>query len=328
VLAFFVAPLAVALFAGRMFCAGVCPHGALQDLVLWKPVKVPSWLEQGLALLPYVFLGAGVMFAACGSAFIVCRYDPFVPLFRLSGRLSMVLLGAGLLVLGMFIGRPYCRFLCPYGALLRLAASVSKWRARVTPDFCTQCRLCEEACPYGALREPSVGSAEPPTLASDRRRLGWLLLLLPALLLVGGWVGSQISVAASKANATVALAERFADPQETRVAPNPPTPESLSLARAEQDPKTLLAQAISIRKRFATGGWLFGGWLGLVAALKLISLSVRRKRTDYEPDRGACLGCARCFLSCPNERVRLGLLPPEVIGRLGAPGPVAPGKEA
>jgi len=34
VLAFFVLPLAFALFAGRTFCAGVCPHGALQDLVL------------------------------------------------------------------------------------------------------------------------------------------------------------------------------------------------------------------------------------------------------------------------------------------------------
>src|SRR3569833_468991 len=53
VVAFFVLPLAVALFAGRSFCAGVCPHGALQDLVLLKPLKVPAWLEQGLSVLPY-----------------------------------------------------------------------------------------------------------------------------------------------------------------------------------------------------------------------------------------------------------------------------------
>src|ERR1035437_6085881 len=43
VVAFFVLPLLLALFAGRSFCAGVCPHGALQDLVLLKPVKVPPW---------------------------------------------------------------------------------------------------------------------------------------------------------------------------------------------------------------------------------------------------------------------------------------------
>ena len=120
VVAFFVLPLAVALFAGRSFCAGVCPHGALQDLVLLKPVKLPPWLEQALSVLPYIYLGAGVLFAATGSAFIICQYDPFVPIFRISGRALMVLSGVALLLLGVFVGRPYCRFLCPYGALLKL----------------------------------------------------------------------------------------------------------------------------------------------------------------------------------------------------------------
>ena len=41
VLAFFVLPLVTALVWGRGFCAGVCPHGAIQDLVLVKPVTVP-----------------------------------------------------------------------------------------------------------------------------------------------------------------------------------------------------------------------------------------------------------------------------------------------
>ena len=90
-LAFFMLPLVFALFSGRSFCAGVCPHGALQDLVLLKPLKVPLWLEHGLGILPFVFLGAGVLFAATGSAFIICQYDPFIPIFRLSGRSLMVL---------------------------------------------------------------------------------------------------------------------------------------------------------------------------------------------------------------------------------------------
>ena len=111
--------------------------------MLLKPVKVPAWLEQGLSVLPYIYLGAGVLFAATGSAFIICQYDPFVPIFRMSGRSLMVLTGAALLLLGVFVGRPYCRFLCPYGALLKLGAIVAKWRVRVTPDYCTQCRLCE-----------------------------------------------------------------------------------------------------------------------------------------------------------------------------------------
>jgi polyferredoxin len=90
--------------------------------------------------MPYIYLGAGVLFAATGSAFIICEYDPFVPIFRMNGRTLMVLAGVTLLLLGVFVGRPYCRFLCPYGALLKLGGIVAKWRVRVTPDYCTQCR--------------------------------------------------------------------------------------------------------------------------------------------------------------------------------------------
>ena len=158
VIAFFVLPLAVALLAGRAFCAGVCPQGALQDLFLIKPLKVPVWLEHGLGVLPFLFLGAGVAYAATGTGFVICRYDPFVPLFRLSGSFFILSAGASFLLLGMFVGRPYCRFLCPYGALLKLASLVSKWRVRVTPDYCTQCRLCENSCPFGVIREPSAGA--------------------------------------------------------------------------------------------------------------------------------------------------------------------------
>ena len=188
VTAFFVLPLVFALFAGRTFCAAVCPHGALQDLVLLKPLKLPPWLEQALSVLPYIYLGAGVLFAATGSAFIICQYDPFVPIFRMSGRSLMVLSGAALLLLGVFVGRPYCRFLCPYGALLKLCAIVAKLRVRVTPNLCTQCRLCEASCPFGAMREPEIGPAGPQTLSIDRRRLAWLLVLVPVLLVGGGSV--------------------------------------------------------------------------------------------------------------------------------------------
>jgi ferredoxin len=313
VLAFFILPLLVALFAGRTFCAAVCPHGALQDLVLVKPVKVPLWLERGLGLLPFLYLGAGVAFAATGSAFVICKYDPFVPLFRLSGSLGLLLLGGAFLAVGTVIGRPYCRFLCPYGALLKLASVVARWRVRVTPDFCTQCRLCEQACPFGAMREPTVPPGAPQTLALDRRRLAWLLLLLPVLIGAGAWLGPKLSVPASRLHPAVRLAEHHAKQQKAPVTHGVQTAEALSLWRAEQNPEEVLTAALDIRRRFVTAGVWFGGWTGLVIGLGLIGLSVRRHRTDYEPDRGACLACARCFEYCPNERLRLGLpvaLPP------------------
>lgn len=307
-LAFFVLPLAVAIFAGRTFCAAVCPHGALQDLVLIKPLKVPTWLEEALSVLPFVYLGAGILFAATGSAFIICQYDPFVPIFRLSGRTLMVLSGAGLVGLGMFVGRPYCRFLCPYGALLKLAATVAKWRVRVTPDSCTQCRLCEASCPFGAMREPQAAPGAQ-TLARDRRRLAWLLLLLPILLAGGGWLGSRFGAPASRLHPTVSLADQFICAQGSPPRLDALTPDELALERARQTPKEILTAAATIQRRFGIGGWFFGAWIGLVIGVKLISLSVRRQRADYEPDRGACFACARCFEFCPNERVRRGAKP-------------------
>ena len=58
-LAFFVAPLVVAFFAGRAFCAAVCPHGALQDLVLLKPVKVPALARARVGADSVDLFGAG-----------------------------------------------------------------------------------------------------------------------------------------------------------------------------------------------------------------------------------------------------------------------------
>jgi ferredoxin len=277
--------------------------------VLLKPIKVPPWLEQPLSVLPYIYLGAGVLFAATGSAFIICQYDPFVPIFRMSGRSLMVLSGTALLLLGVFVGRPYCRFLCPYGALLKLGATVAKWRIRVTPDYCTQCRLCEASCPFGAMREPQSSPAGAQALAKDRRRLAWMLALLPVLLAGGAWLGHQFSTPASRLHPTVSLADQLVRAEGTAPNVGALSPDDLALERARQTPKEILTEAAGIRHKFDLSGWIFGAWVGLVIGAKLISLSVRRKRTDYEPDRGDCFACARCFEYCPNELVRRGLMP-------------------
>jgi NosR/NirI family transcriptional regulator, nitrous oxide reductase regulator len=307
VLGFFLLPLFFVLFSGRVFCSGVCPHGALQDLVLIKPLKVPYWLEQGLGILPFIYLGAGVIFAATETTFIFCQYDPFVPLFRMSGRMFMVTAGVILLLLGMFIGRPYCRFLCPYGALLRIAGSVAKLRVRVTPTTCTQCRLCEGSCPFGAMREPESSRAELQLMSTDRRRLGWLLVLLPVLMVVGGAIGEQFGAAASHQHSAVRWAQRLIDEHATTPS-GAATADDLELARIRQQPNQILSRAAQVQKRFALSGIGFGAWTGLVIGVKLLSLALRRNRSDFEPDPGACVACARCFESCPEEIARLGLV--------------------
>jgi len=155
----FALPLLFALIFGRVFCAGVCPLGALQEIVLVKPVRLPRWLAEALGVLPFVYLGAAVLFAATNTMFIVCRYDPFVPFFRLAGPLHMLLIGAGTLLLSTFIGRPYCRFLCPYGALLSMFSRFSWRKISVTPDECVVCSLCHDACPFDAIESPTPQGA-------------------------------------------------------------------------------------------------------------------------------------------------------------------------
>ena len=108
------------------------------------------------------------------------------------------------------------------------------------------------------------------------------------------------------------------------------SPDELALERARQTPKEILTEAAGIRRKFDLGGWIFGAWVGLVIGAKLISLSVRRQRTDYEPDRGDCFACARCFEYCPNELVRRGLMPAAApaLGGVATPSDAAEGTRA
>lgn len=106
VLAFFTLPLLFALAVGRVFCASACPLGAIQDLVIVKPIKMAPWLQKTLSLFPFVYLGLAVLYAATGTDFIICRYDPFVGIFRLGGEFHMILLGICFLLIGMFVARP------------------------------------------------------------------------------------------------------------------------------------------------------------------------------------------------------------------------------
>jgi polyferredoxin len=156
VLAFFLLPLVAALLFGRVFCGGPCPLGAIQELVVLRSIELPAWLERPLGLLKYVYLALAVWLAiqpAPARDFIICRFDPFVGLFRLNGAAWLLITGGLLLVLGMFVGRPYCRFLCPYGALL-VVFSRFAWRpVQITPDEELDCGLCAEACPFGAIKQ-------------------------------------------------------------------------------------------------------------------------------------------------------------------------------
>jgi polyferredoxin len=153
VLIFFALPLVFALMYGRVFCGGVCPFGALQDLVLIRGARVPRWLDHGLGLMRWFYLGVAVLFAATSTRYLICEYDPFVGFFRMAARYPLWIWSGGVLLLSMFVGRPYCRYLCPYAPLLSLCSRVSARRVSITPDRCLTCHLCREACPFGAIND-------------------------------------------------------------------------------------------------------------------------------------------------------------------------------
>jgi polyferredoxin len=299
---FFLLPLVFALFFGRVFCAAVCPLGAIQDLVLLRPVTVPSWLEGALRLFAYVYLAAAVLFAATGSAFLICRYDPFVAFFRLNGNLNVLIIGTCLLVIGVFIGRPYCRFICPYSILLRQLSRLSKWRVTITPDECVQCKLCEDSCPFGAIRRPSINWPQAE-YGKGKKRLAVLLFLLPILIFFCGRAGSGLRKVTSRMHPTVRLAERIYLEDTGKVEDT--TDASLAFRATGKETETLYEEALNIRADFGLGGWFFGGFIGMVIGLKLIAVSVWRQRTDYEAGRASCLACGRCFKYCPKEHERL-----------------------
>ncbi|MBN2022722.1 MAG: 4Fe-4S binding protein [Pirellulales bacterium] len=330
VIAFFTLPLVAAIFFGRAFCAAVCPLGAVQELVVLRPVRVPRWLEHALGLIPYIYLGAGVALAATGTVFVICRYDPFVGFFRFGAPVGMLVFGGLVLVLGMFVGRPYCRYLCPYGAILGVLAKLARWRVRITPDECIQCRLCEDACPYGAIEPPTV-APRAATRPVARRRLVYALVALPVLVAAGGWLGRQLDVPLARLDFTVRLAQRIRAEEQGLIAPvtdpdaQVETEETRAVDAFRSSGRTdgdLYAEADMQVARLGTAGMLLGAWTGLVIGAKLVHLSIRRRRTDYTAEPSRCVACGRCYRYCPREQVRLGLLQEEGFATAAAPGDI------
>ncbi|MHC4713178.1 MAG: 4Fe-4S binding protein [Planctomycetota bacterium] len=301
VTAFFVLPLLFAVAFGRVFCAAVCPLGAVQDIFVVKPLKVPQWLEHSLGTLPYVYLALAIVFVAAGAPFIVCQYDPFVSFFRLSGPASMLILGGAFLLVGMIVARPYCRYLCPYSVLLRWTSYFSFRHATITPDECVKCRLCENSCPFGAIRPPTPEQPGEPRRIGVRR-LAVLIVLAPVLTLGGAFAGGLAGPALSRAHKTVLTAREVVRSQE--FPDEAPAFEAEAFFSTGQSAAELYARASAVRDRFTNAALIAGALLGLALSVKLICLSIRRTRTDYEPDKARCLSCGRCFQFCPREQLR------------------------
>jgi len=138
--------IAVTIIVGRTFCGTICPVGSLQELAYNVPVK-KYLIRQSriLELIRFIVFLAAVIAAI--YLIDLMAFTGLYDLFSLTVSAGLVT-AAGLILVSVFLYRPVCRILCPFGVLFSLPAGFSLLRLRRTAD-CITCRKCEKACPAG-----------------------------------------------------------------------------------------------------------------------------------------------------------------------------------
>jgi len=155
--------LSISWLLRKSFCGWLCPVGTLSEY-LWRlgrstfgrNFRLPRRLDIPLRSLKYILLG--LFFYAVSSmsvpairAFLEGPYGivddvKMLNFFRdlgLGGGLVLALLVVG----SVFVENLWCRYLCPYGALMGLAALASPLRIRRTAPACIDCAKCAKVCP-------------------------------------------------------------------------------------------------------------------------------------------------------------------------------------
>jgi ferredoxin-type protein NapH len=136
--------IALTLVVGRIFCGTICPVGSLQELAYIIPVKKIIIRCTGIPERVRLFVFAATAVAALYLIDIL-SFTGLYDLFSLTLSYGIVV-AAGIIVLSMFVYRPVCRFICPFGVLFSLFAEFSWFRLRRT-GTCINCKKCEKTCP-------------------------------------------------------------------------------------------------------------------------------------------------------------------------------------
>lgn len=159
----FIAFVLMSLLLKKAFCSWLCPVGTLSEH-LWKfgarifgrNLRLPKWLDVPLRGLKYLLLGfflfvIGTMSAEAIQDFMSTPYGliadvKMLNFFRDIGPTAAIVI-ALLVLLSMLVQNSWCRYLCPYGALLGLTSLLSPVKIRRDSEACIDCGKCARACP-------------------------------------------------------------------------------------------------------------------------------------------------------------------------------------
>ena len=159
--------LAISFMYRKAFCSWICPVGTLSEW-LWQTGRhffkrtfaAPRWLDVPLRGLKYVLLGLFLYVviampvpeirAFLGSPYGQVADVKMLNFFRQMGEATAIVLAA-LVVASLFVKNVWCRYLCPYGALMGIVSLASPTRIVRNADACIDCAKCTKACPAGLL---------------------------------------------------------------------------------------------------------------------------------------------------------------------------------
>jgi len=158
-----VAFVTISLMFRKAFCSWLCPIGTLSE-ALWQGGRdlfrrnfaLPRWADLPLRSLKYILLAlfmwviarmsAGEIRAFLDSPYGLIADVKMLDFFRAAGRTTIIVCSA-LVILSVITKNFWCRYLCPYGALVGLVSVLSPMRITRDSISCIDCGRCTKACP-------------------------------------------------------------------------------------------------------------------------------------------------------------------------------------
>ncbi|WP_303870357.1 4Fe-4S binding protein [Acetobacterium wieringae] len=149
----------LALLFGPVFCGWICPFGAFQEWIgkigkkIFKKRYNQFILPKVDKLLRYLRYGVLVWVltvTAVSGTLLFANLDPYHALFKFwTGTVALpALILLGVITIGsLFVARPWCKYACPYGALLGLFNTIRIFKIRRKTATCVNCQKCSRSCP-------------------------------------------------------------------------------------------------------------------------------------------------------------------------------------